>query len=187
MNSGKGCNSKCNNLEDFLYNVSFYTTWIGGFSLWKEDREGIRNNLYACDKYLWQVPIIINAVIKHNKGLVIREKLFSINADMSKRVGAYNNSLYTIFYDNYFSLLDEIFDKYPISNKCYKWLKKDLLFHFFSNWLVLYTLYSPKPREKPSLMQLVYNAYKKESYLLIFYCYYFIKLLYKIMKTFMKR
>ncbi|MCR4734719.1 MAG: glycosyltransferase [Treponema sp.] len=182
LNSGKGENCYCEDLEDFLYNVSFFTTWIGGFSLWTEDRVGIRNNLYACDTFLWQVPVILNAAIKHKKSLVIKDRLFKNIVDAEKRVGAYNNSLYTIFYKNYFSLLDEIFEKNPISPKCYNWLRKDLLYNFFSNWLVSYKLQKHKPKEEKTLTSLVFSEYKKEKYFIMFYLYYLLKLSYRVVK-----
>lgn len=187
LNSGKDNNCYCENLEDFLYNVSYYTTWIGGFSLWREDREGIRNNLYGCDTFLWQLPVIVNSVIKHERSYIVNELLFTNFVDANKRVGAYNSSLYSIFYENYFSLLDEIFEKNPISNNCYKWLKKDLLFNFFTNWLVLYKLQKPKPKEEKSLTSLVFSAYRMESYFPIFYCKYLIKLFTKIAREFAKK
>lgn len=179
LNSGKGENCYCDDLEGFLYNVSFYTTWIGGFSLWKEDRVEIRNNLYACDTFLWQVPVIIEAVIKHEKSYIVKKQMFKNIIDTRKRLESYNNSLYTIFYKNYFSLLDEIFKRKPISTKCYNWLRRDLLFHFFTNWLVLYKLQRSRKKDDNTLTSLVFNEYKNERYFPKFYIYYLIKLIYR--------
>ena len=184
LNSGKGKNCNCSNLESFLYKVSYNTTWIGGFSLWKEDRDNIRNNLYACDTFLWQVTVLLNSVIKHGQSYIITEHLFDNPIDLNKLIVAYNSSLYTIFYENYFRLIDEIIDKNPISQKCYEWLKKDLLFNFFTHWLILYKLQEHKTQEECSLTKLVLNAYKKEYYFPFFYFFYVEKLILRVLKNF---
>lgn len=186
LNSNIGNNIICNDLETFLRNVSFYTTWIGGFTLWKEDRIGIKNNLYACDTFLWQVPVLLNSVVKHGKSLIIKKKVFSIVADSEKRIAAYNNSLHTIFYKNYFFLLDEFFQKYPISFDCYEWLRKDLLVNFFTNWLILYKLQKQKPTDDVNLVQLVFNEYKNDKYFVKFIIYFNAKFLFFKIKKILK-
>ena len=88
FSNNEGNDIYCKTIDDFLYNSSYYITWIATFSLWKEDRVNIRKNLIACDKFLWQVPVTVDAVIKHRYSVIINRHLFDINIDSNKRMKA---------------------------------------------------------------------------------------------------
>lgn len=165
--TSKNENKHFTNLDDFLYNVSFNTTWIACLSLWKEDRVGIRNNLQDCDTYLWQVPVLLDSIIKHQNSIICSFSFFSIkNVDAEERAHAYISSLHTIFYKNYISILQRYVNKKCLSKDCFEWLEKDLLFNFFVNWIVLNDISKEKKYRKGAgeLKESIKVSYSDRSY-----------------------
>lgn len=163
MNNGYKDFCKTKNLEKFLYKVSFFTTWIGGFGVWDNDAVRIENNSYGCDKHLWQVPFLLDMVSKKNNSLIISEKLFCTQTVKNKDL---SYGLYEVFYKNYLSFVSDCLQKKQISLDCYNWLEKDLGFNFFITWLANYTLQNKKANYSKSedLVKLVCKEYKNKSY-----------------------
>lgn len=161
-------NVECNGIEEFLYTISYNTTWIAGLSLWKEDRNNIRNNITDCDTYLWQVPILLDSILKHKESIIFTEKLFSFkNIDIEKRAKAYGaDLLYNIFYTNYLNIIKRYLEKGIISGDCFSWLKQDLLYNFFIDWIITLDLSSEIEckEEAKRLLELLKSVYSHEVY-----------------------
>ena len=74
-------------------------------------------------------------------------------------------------------ILKNYLDKSEISTSCYLWLEKDLLFHFFTNWLILYNKLNKKNKIIDGLDTQIYKIYNKKSYYFKFRIYYLCKFL----------
>lgn len=158
-------------LEDFLCNVSFYITWIGGFSVWAEDATDIQNNFYGCEKSLWQVPFILNSIAKKEKALIINEKLFESQMVEKKNI---SYGLYTVFHDNYLGFIKPYLKNNLISQQSFAYLEKNLLFDFFTNWLINYNINQDKfiYSNTEELQKAIFTEYRDKRYFKIFCLYY---------------
>ncbi len=161
-------------LEKFLYSVEHYITWIGGFGLWDNECNDIRNNTYGCAEYLWQVPLFLDTVELKKKSIVVRDKLLDIESTEKKNVFY---SFYEIFYINYLNFINVYVKKGSLSIKCYKWLEKRLLFKFFTQWMILYETQKKEYlyTESNSLIKAITETYSKKSYYPLFLVYYTMK------------
>lgn len=149
------------NLESFLYQVSYNITWIGGFCIWKDDFEKFGNNYDGCDKKLWQVPVLLNYIQAKEKAIIVSDKLFTIQTVQGKNI---SYGLYKVFYENYLSF----FHRYNnvISKDLFNWLEKDLLFSFFPYWMVQFKLQNKDLHysDSENLVLLIKKAYSDKEY-----------------------
>lgn len=121
-----------NNLDDFLYKTSFLVTWIGGVGVWGDYYQNITDRNKNCEKKLWQVSFLLDYVTEKKKVMIINKE-FCITQNVRNKNLSYG--LYKIFYLNFLSILDEYRKRNLLSEKCYNFVEKDLLFKFFPKWL----------------------------------------------------
>ena len=91
----------CENLDDFLLNVSFVSTWIGGFFIWEEDFISAENFSSYSNCNLSQTEVLFNTIKKRKKTVVINEKIL-VSSRQSGR-GGYNIAV--VFSKNYLNLI----------------------------------------------------------------------------------
>ena len=115
-------------LEDFLNTISYNITWIGGFSIWKDDFYSFGNTSERCDESLWQVPCLLKYVNTKKNAVVYSKRLFTTQTVAKKNI---SYGLYKVFYTNYLGFVKKYINN-GISKACFDWLEKDLLFNFFS-------------------------------------------------------
>lgn len=172
-------------LEDFLYSVSFNVTWIGGFGLWEKDCVNIEKNIYGCDLHLWQVPFLLSTVYESKSSVVVMKKLITTQI-ISKKNLSYG--LYQVFYKNYLGFIEQYMNGKIISEKCYYWLEKDLLFNFFAIWIIIYELQREKYLvAKENLKDIIFDKYRDKPYFLFFLLYYYFNKLKCLIKMMIKK
>lgn len=121
-------------VSEFLRNISFFMTWIGGFACWDTDCKNIETeNITYCDKNLWQVKKILSFFEKKDAKAVILNKLILKNQKIPNKNVSYK--IFYVFHDNYLSIVDEYVKNGIIDQELYCWLEKDLLMNFFTNWI----------------------------------------------------
>lgn len=173
-------------LDDFLYCVSFNTTWIAGFGLWQEDAVHIMDTVDDCKSSIWQVPFLLKMICVHVNSVVIHYKLFYAQAVVKKDI---SYGLYNVFYKNYLKYNKEFLDKGLMSQRCFDFLKRDLLYNFFTNWMITFDTQRTKYKynESEDLTALVFKAYEREPYYRS-YCVFYKKCkLVRRAKVFVKR
>lgn len=91
----------CRDLPHLLQTISYFSTWIGSFGIWREDLESTRNFSRASEKRLVQADVLFRLAVEGKSTRVIGKNLLS-PIDIGRK-GGY--SLSTVFGKNYLSLL----------------------------------------------------------------------------------
>jgi len=94
----------CRDLNEFIGNVSFYSTWIGGFSLWAEDVPGYAPLFRTAAHHFAQTEILFRAVSGGRQALVYNPEFAPVIYDVPKP-HATKEALRTIFFAGYAPLL----------------------------------------------------------------------------------
>lgn len=170
----------------FIRMVSYWTTWIAAFSLWDTDCENINSNFEGCELHLWQVKKIYEIGSTKNSAVVCNEHIIDSIAPPKKDI---SYGLYHVFYENYFKIIDPYIKKGVLSQKTKDYLEKDLLFNFFTDWIIKWEMGSKglQYSEKENLKRLVFNQYKSKPYWNEFHKIYKEKLLKYKTKSFIKK
>lgn len=123
----------CNSLDSFINNVSFYSTWISCFGVWKKDFEHITDFNKHADLILIQTDILLRLVSMRGSVLVINYKLFESVVPSSK--GGYN--IYKVFVANYLFLLKQYRQGSQLSRLTLFREKTRLMLNFVIPWTIL--------------------------------------------------
>ncbi len=125
-------NFVCKNLEDFVKNVSYYTTWIGSFGLWKEDFVTIRE--LFLEKNSTQIPqtYLLFHIITKNKSEIAVNNQELFQSITPKNKGGYN--IAEVFGQNYLTILKEFTGtENGLSQKAYE-KEKRAIFYFINDF-----------------------------------------------------
>ncbi len=127
-NIKKVCTNKLLNFDEFIFNLSYYSSWSGGISYWKCDFDRIFNKS-EYDKYFPHLDILFS--FKDNRKYEINNEILfeSLPHDVLKK-GKYDlfDAFLVDFMDNIYSLYKNSF----ISKNTYKKVKCDNLFFCIS-------------------------------------------------------
>lgn len=122
------------NLDDFVKNVSYYSTWIGGFCLWKDQAKYFDMFITKRDCRLAQTYILCDVVAKCGKSVALNSDLFCNQTVKNKGIGDEYN-VAEVFGYNYLKILKEFIERKCLSQKVYEKEKKDILLkhinHFY--------------------------------------------------------
>lgn len=92
-------------VPQFLNRVSYWCTWIAGFSISKKELDNMTDFSRYADLMLTQVDVLFRLLENKNKILVVPQELFTAITPSIK--GGYN--LFEIFLTNYFKILSPYF------------------------------------------------------------------------------
>lgn len=167
------------NFNQFMRQVSFHVTWIGSFAIWDVDCKGILADLSSCPLKLWQVWKLCRMFEKRNQGVVLYKR-FADNQKLENKLLTINHD--KVFYTNFMTILKPEVENGLLSESCLKKIEKDLLFDFFTNWMLLWELqisgYTFTANE--NFKQRVLDIYKDKPYYRFYLIYYqFLKFLAK--------
>ena len=162
MNDGRGV-LKTDSFEKFLRITSYRITWIGGIGLWNDCCFGIENKTENCESKLWQVPLVLEEASTKQNAIIVNEVFADIQTVKNKNV---SYGIFNVFYVNYLSYLKEYVDKKKLSNECYDFLEKDLLYRFFTEFLCEWEINNKSYvfDTKENLRRLVFSAYEQKPY-----------------------
>jgi len=116
---------ECTNLNQFINEVSYVITWIGGFGIWKEDYLNIKEKDRYADYQLLQTDLLLQNFLVRKKVVVSNVEFCKVQTIAKK--GGYN--FVKVFVNNYLSLLKIFVKSNNISNKNYINEKRRLLFY----------------------------------------------------------
>lgn len=153
-------------LEDpnkYFEDISFYITWIGTFSLWGEDCDDVIESAKRSKSDLWHVEYVLQRIREGRKFVIFNRHIMDVQTLKKKNI---SYGLFRVFYNNYLGMVNQLRQEDIITNNCFAYLKKDILFRFFTRWIILWEddrktyMYS----NDENLKDLIFNAYKKETY-----------------------
>ncbi len=113
----------CNDLNEFISDVSFGCTWIGAFSIWKSDFADLRDFSRKSHLRLTQVDVLFRLIAGGKKVYVFSKLYGSVQALRYK--GGYN--IAQVFGENYLSLYQEYLRNGFIRKEVYEQEKRKLL------------------------------------------------------------
>jgi len=177
-------NILCSTVDSFVEVVSYWSGWMAGFGIWKDDFL----NFKEFDRYshlqLPQVDIIFRLINSQKSFLVNNENLFISIPPLKK--GGYD--LITVFLDNYIFLLTEQLNNGALTEKTYLVEKRKLLLQFIRPWLVLLRIYPEKYYfTANNYFHRIVHYYKKDKVVLAqFIIYYNLALCYNFFKKSIK-
>lgn len=149
--------------ESFMYKVSFWITSSVCFSMWDKDCENVGQDFEGCDSQIWQVRKTLDLLGSGRKAIIRSYQYADIQALQKKDL---SYGLYQVFYKNYLGFLKNHVDSGELSSTCYEWLRKDLLYHFFTAWIIQWEKGGKKYQysDKENLKELILSEYKGENY-----------------------
>ena len=165
--------------DHFMRRTSFHATWIGSFAMWDTECEELLDDTGACELKLWQVWKLCRMFEKRNAGVVLYKR-FADNQRLVNRLLTYNHD--QVFYTNFMTILKPEIKSGLLSRSCVKKIERDLLFDFFTNWMLLWELQISGYTftENQDFKQRVLDIYKDKPYYRFFLIYYrFLKFLAK--------
>lgn len=112
--------------NDFMYRLSYLSSWSSGFGIWKEDFENICNKIDV-NNYFPQTSILLSQTQKSN--YIINDIPIFDNQEIPKK-GGYN--IFKVFSVDYISLIEGAYNRREISKKSFNKIKRDLLFDYIS-------------------------------------------------------
>lgn len=113
----------CHTFNNFVKTVSFFSTWIGGFGIWREDLEAIPDFSVNAHLRIIQTDIVFRLVAAGRRAIVLLDVYF-VGMDIGKK-GGYN--IAEVFGQNYLSLLKKYVSTGLLSAEVYEQEKKDVL------------------------------------------------------------
>lgn len=163
----------CKNLDSFVNTVSFYSTWIACFGIWKKDLQYL-DNFETVEKFKLINDVLFKFIISRQSVLVDNRVIFDPISPKYK--GGYN--LYQVFVTNYLGILKEYRFKNHITSATLFREKKKLLIHY----LIPSTLINWRRKGQYSFgseraLRIIFAEYKFHPFLYIGLGYFLIKVL----------
>lgn len=128
--TNKGLNSKekvtCRDLNQLVEKVSFLTTWLDSFSIWKEDYQKYQYVLANSDSKFKQTEVLFD-LSNEGKRVVVIDEEFIEEREIFEKSG---HNIAKIFGQNYLSLLKKQLKNKKLKWKIYEKQKKHLLLNY---------------------------------------------------------
>lgn len=162
---------QCTDLDSFVKRVSFYSTWIACFGIWKKDFTTITNFNTIQELYLVN-DVLFTLVNKNGSVRVDDSKIFDPALPAGK--GGYN--IYKVFGTNYLGLLEEYRQRKQISWRTLFNEKTRLFLYFLLPWSFrLWTVNNQYSFNKKGAFAILFGKYKFHPVLYLGIAYFFFK------------
>lgn len=125
---------KCSNFEEFVKELSYYTSWSAGISFWDIDKDYLSSIQYNS---MFPTTSILFEIRQQSDYIIWNEKYQEMQDETGK--GGYN--IYNTFAVGYLDMLNDLRIRKRISINTFIFLKKELLL-FLEKWYCV--LASPK-------------------------------------------
>lgn len=151
-----------NDLDSFVKHLGRNITWIPVLGMWYEDIELLNVMKDNFETQLSQVFFAFEMFLKRKSAIIVNKKIFEVQYVNKKNI---SYGLFNIFYQNYLGIVKKYVNEGCLCESTYYYLKKELLFEFFLNWIINFEL----NREDylvsgEKLKQLIEDEYKTEIY-----------------------
>lgn len=165
---------QCENLNSFVKNVSYWTTWIACFGIWKEDFDMLDNFSRNANLQLVQTDVLFRLLSLNRSVLVDNTKIFDSVSPTSK--GGYN--IYKVFGTNYLGILEEYKKRKQISRITLINEKSKLLIYFLIPWTL--TLWKDKINysfDRKGALNIIFKWYRFHPIFYIGVVYLFLRII----------
>lgn len=120
----------CENVNDFVYNASFLSTWIANFGIWKDKLTELKDVDRSVSLMLVQVDWSLQ-LSSSQKVLIYYRDFFEVTS--LKKKGGYN--IFKVFIENYLMLLSNYIGTKQLQKKVFRNEKRRLYNFFVLPWL----------------------------------------------------
>lgn len=121
VKAGNNLLEHCNTLDEFIQQASFFSTWIGGFGLWREDI-GLAEGFLNDTNHLVQTGIVCKQIAEGRPGVV-----FFGNYYLSKQDFRATYNWAEVFGKNYLAILKKHLAAAQLSVETYEQAKQEVL------------------------------------------------------------
>ena len=121
---------ECYDLDSFLARISFNCAWIGGFSIWKDNFDLFEDFNRYSSKKLTQADVLLRLVDKKRVAVIDDRILFK-----TARIVRGDYNFLNVFYNNYFSLLEECLRENRISKRVYSQERLKIVIKHICPWV----------------------------------------------------
>lgn len=129
VNEGNDLFVQCHNLDEFVHNVSFFSTWIGGFGIWREER-ALASAFRIDAGNLVQTEVLCKQMAAGRQAVVFFGGYFLSKQDFRR---VYNWT--EVFGKNYLDILKPYVTSGQLSQATYEKAKKEVLLrHIVPNY-----------------------------------------------------
>lgn len=155
----------CQNINQLVANVSFYSTWIANFGIWRKDFDSLENKNRLC--YL-QFPHTdwTFKLSKINSGIVVKFNDYYYNEELKSK-GGYN--IFQTFSVYYLSIYDEYIDSGILEKKIFNKERYRLFRYMLISWFL--KLHSKKKSiyyfDRNNSIKIMMKNYKRRPYFYI--------------------
>ena len=151
------------NLDEFVAKISYDSTWLSTFGIWKVDYEQIKDKGVHYGLLFYHTSILFRLISTKRKTIVLAEEIFSVREVSNK--GGYH---ILVFIENYLNLiLKDCLDAKMITRETFKTEKKRLL-KFIYPYIVGTNIKKKYSFSNEGLYRTLFENYKKDIY---FYYY----------------
>lgn len=113
--------------DSFMFQLSYFSSWSSGFSIWKDDlNRNIENNI-TIDNFFPQTSLLLSQTNKIE--YIINDTPIFENQNVSKK-GGYN--IFKVFSIDYIELIENSYKTNQLSKKSFLKIKNDLLVKYLS-------------------------------------------------------
>lgn len=112
--------------DNFMYHLSYFSSWSTGFSIWKEDLDKFADYI-EINNYFPQTSLLLAQTKKST--YIINDLSLFYNQKVPKK-GGYN--IFKVFAVDYIKLIEESFQKKAITKNSFEKIKKELLLKYLS-------------------------------------------------------
>lgn len=114
-----------NTFNSFMNNLSYFSSWSSGFTIWKEDFDKEKN--IHLNKMYPQTSLLLSQIYK-NKYII--NDCYIFNDQTIHKKGGYN--IFKVFSVDYIDLIKDTYINKYITKNTYNKIKKDLLYKYLS-------------------------------------------------------
>jgi acetyltransferase-like isoleucine patch superfamily enzyme len=111
-----------NSFDEFVLKVSYFVTWMGGFSIWRKDFAEIPDFTACAELQLIQTDVLFRLMESRRRAVVLTDTYF-IGMDVGRK-GGYN--IAKVFGKNYVSLLKKYLNKGVLSKSVYDHERREI-------------------------------------------------------------
>ncbi len=119
--------TNCSSVDQTISHISYFSTWIAGFGIWKTDFEQLGDFSKYATKNLAQTEVFSRLLLKKKKAVVFNRVFLATGNQVYKKSG-YNVA--EVFSKNYLSILKNMIVPDGLSQKVYEAEKKKVFLEY---------------------------------------------------------
>lgn len=153
-------------LEEFVEEISYYSTWIGSFGIWESDFFEIEDKFAGCDRRFWQTENLFKTISVKSQVIVYPKRIIQVQNVVNKNLGY---GVYNVYINNYLGIINFYVENGFLKKQNLKTEERRLLFGYFGDHFIN-MIFTPARYSKNGWdgLNIFYSFYKKRCYFYIF-------------------